>query len=115
MAILRLHTESGIPATVLTGSNFPLFIRFRLLAGYFFIFGSFISSTFAASVTQYTELVAFGDSLSDTGNVSIATGGAFPGSNYAPGRYTNGPNTTPATTGPFGLWVEQLAAKLGVA
>jgi phospholipase/lecithinase/hemolysin len=85
-----------------------------LLAGCFLIFSSFASSTFAASVTQYTELVAFGDSLSDTGNISIATGGAFPGSNYAPGRFTDGPNTTPATTGPVGVWVEQLAAKLSL-
>jgi outer membrane lipase/esterase len=58
---------------------------------------------------------AFGDSLSDTGNASIATGGAVPGPNYAPGRFTDGPNTTPATTGPIGLWVEQLASKLGAA
>jgi phospholipase/lecithinase/hemolysin len=92
-----------------------LFIRFRFLAGCFFIFCSFVPSAFSASVTQYTELVAFGDSLSDTGNVSIATNGAFPGSNYAPGRFTDGPNTTPATTGPTGVWVEQLADKLGVA
>ena len=92
-----------------------MLIRFRWLAGSLLVLGSFVPSAFAASVTQHTELFAFGDSLSDTGNVSIATGGQYPGPNYAPGRYTNGANTTPATAGPFGLWVDQLAAKLGVA
>lgn len=89
--------------------------RFRLLAGSLLIFGSLVPSAFAAPVTQYSQVFAFGDSLSDTGNVSIATGGQYPGPNYAPGRYTDGTNTTPATTGPVGLWVEQLAAKLGAA
>ena len=74
-----------------------------------------VAPVFAASVTQYSDLVVFGDSLSDTGNVSIATFGQFPGPNYAPGRFTNGPNTTPATSGPVGLWVDQLATKLSVA
>jgi phospholipase/lecithinase/hemolysin len=92
-----------------------LLMRVRLFAISLLVLGSFVPSAFTASVTQYTELFAFGDSLSDTGNISIATSGQYPGSNYAPGRYTNGPNTTPATAGPFGVWVEQLAAKLGVA
>lgn len=92
--------------------EFPLFLGFKLLVGSFFILSSFISPVFAAS---YSDLFVFGDSLSDTGNLSIATDGLYPGSNYAPGRFTDGSNTTPATTSPVGLWVEQLAAKLGVA
>ncbi|MFL6417698.1 MAG: SGNH/GDSL hydrolase family protein [Bryobacteraceae bacterium] len=75
------------------------------------LLGSSFAPAFGASVDQ---IVAFGDSLSDTGNLSIATLEQFPGDNYAPGRFTNGPNTTPATSGPFGLWVEQLAGKLNV-
>src|SRR5690349_5042140 len=75
------------------------------------LLGSSLTPGFGASIDQ---IVAFGDSLSDTGNVSIATVGQFPGDNYAPGRFTNGPNTTPTTNGPLGLWVEQLAARLGV-
>jgi phospholipase/lecithinase/hemolysin len=52
-----------------------------------------------------TQIVVFGDSLSDTGNVSTATGGAMPpAANYFNGRFSNGPN-----------WVDQLAARLGVA
>ena len=92
-----------------------MFTRFRLLAGSLLVLGSLVPSVFAASVNQYSQVFAFGDSLSDTGNISIATGGQYPGPNYAPGRYTDGPNTTPATTGPVGLWVEQLASKLGAA
>lgn len=72
----------------------------------------FATASFTAT---FNQLVVFGDSLSDTGNVSIATNGLFPGANYAPGRFTDGPNTTPASNAPAGLWVDQLAAKLGVS
>src|SRR3954470_23866894 len=75
------------------------------------LLSSSIAPAFAASIDQ---IVAFGDSLSDTGNLSIATLGQFPGDNYASGRFTNGSDTTPATNGPLGLWVEQLSVKLGV-
>lgn len=51
----------------------------------------------------YTSMVVFGDSLSDTGNLSLATGGAAPGNAqpYFNGRYSDGL-----------LWVERLAAGL---
>ena len=53
---------------------------------------------------HYTEIVAFGDSLTDTGNRYAATGGTEPASPpYDAGRWTNGP-----------LWVEHLAAGLGL-
>lgn len=71
-----------------------------------------LPSGFAAS---FSQLLVFGDSLSDTGNVAIATSGQFPGANYWNNRFTNGPTTTPATNGPIGLWADQLAGKLGVA
>jgi outer membrane lipase/esterase len=49
------------------------------------------------------NLVIFGDSLSDTGNSSLATGGALPNSAlYYQGRYSNGP-----------IWVDDLAKYLG--
>jgi phospholipase/lecithinase/hemolysin len=53
-----------------------------------------------------TGIVAFGDSLSDTGNVYTATGGAIPAppNEYFQGRFSNGPN-----------WVEYLAKDLGMA
>ena len=63
-----------------------------------------------------TGIVAFGDSLSDVGNVYIATGGvnpgggvlypsgSYPGGSYDTGRFSNGP-----------IWLEYLANSLGVA
>src|SRR4051794_26913161 len=85
-------------------------MRVHLILGALLL-GSSLSPAFGASIDQIT---VFGDSLSDTGNLSIATFGEFPGDNYAPGRFTDGSNTTPATNGPLGLWVEQLAGRLGV-
>ncbi|MDQ2775816.1 MAG: SGNH/GDSL hydrolase family protein [Acidobacteriota bacterium] len=83
------------------------------------------SPLYAAFASSFTGLYVFGDSLSDNGNAYIASAGAFPGSNY--GSYTfagtnlttqyfsDGPNTTPKAAGPSGLWVDQLAGKLGVS
>jgi phospholipase/lecithinase/hemolysin len=61
------------------------------------------------------QIVAFGDSLTDTGNASIFTLGVLPGSGYAyrhvpgvlfpVGEYTN----PPAPAGPSGLWIDQFA------
>lgn len=76
-------------------------------------------------INTFNQIVAFGDSLSDAGNASIATLGTFPGSNYATrsvsgipfpvGYYTDGPTTTPSSgTGPTGLWIDQLAGKMGL-
>jgi phospholipase/lecithinase/hemolysin len=53
---------------------------------------------------HYTGLVAFGDSLTDTGNRYAATGGTDPASPpYDHGRWTDGP-----------VWIEYLAAWLKV-
>src|SRR3954471_9015267 len=48
------------------------------------------------------DLVVFGDSLADVGNLQLASQGAFPNSLYAGGRFSNGP-----------MWVETLAEFLG--
>lgn len=66
------------------------------------------------------QIVAFGDSLTDTGNASIATLGVEPGTGYAyrtisglpfqVGEFTN----PPAPGGPSGLWIDQFAAKAGL-
>ena len=45
-----------------------------------------------ARADAYDALYVFGDSLSDVGNISLATGGAIPGPSYADGRFSNGPN-----------------------
>lgn len=60
----------------------------------------FVSAAYAEPIR---ELVVFGDSLSDTGNVYLATGGAIPPAPpYFGGRFSNGP-----------VWVEHLAERLG--
>jgi phospholipase/lecithinase/hemolysin len=70
---------------------------------------------------QVTQIVAFGDSLTDAGNASIATFGLIPGAGYATRSVTGIPFpvgyfTNPQTGGgPSGLWIDQFAAKLGVA
>ncbi len=57
-----------------------------------------------ASAAAYSGLYVFGDSLSDVGNVSIATGGLEPVSPpYSEGRFTNG-----------SVWVQDVAASLGL-
>jgi phospholipase/lecithinase/hemolysin len=50
----------------------------------------------------FSQMIDFGDSLSDTGNDLIMFGS--PQAPYFQGRFSNGPN-----------WIDQLAAKLGVA
>jgi phospholipase/lecithinase/hemolysin len=80
------------------------------------------SLAFASNIplNQVTGIVAFGDSLSDNGNASIATFGAFPGPGYAtktvPGvPFPVGYFTNPQFAGgPTGVWVDQLAALLGL-
>ena len=52
---------------------------------------------------KYEQIVIFGDSLSDTGNLSKALGGVFPPFPYFQGRFSNGP-----------IWVDQFAPKLGL-
>jgi len=59
-----------------------------------------------AMAGPYSQMFVFGDSLSDTGNVFLASGGAQPpaGQPYFNGRFSDGP-----------VWVESLAAGLGLA
>lgn len=83
-----------------------------------------LCAALAAPITQFNQLVSFGDSLSDGGNAAIATLGAFPGANYATrnvpgvpfsvGYFTDGPGTNPGTSSPTGLWIDQLAGYLNI-
>ena len=52
---------------------------------------------------NYNQIVVFGDSLSDTGNLFAALGGTFPPAPYFKGRFSNGP-----------IWVDQFVPKLGL-
>ncbi len=72
-----------------------------------------------AAQVPFTEFVVFGDSLSDNGNLyagSVAFGlTPTPGPPaYTTGRYTDGTDSVPSTSGPLGLWIEQLATKLNL-
>ena len=66
----------------------------------------------------YTQIVVFGDSLSDTGNFARTTQAAYgvriPGPlfGYTDGRFTDGLDTAPAARLYTGVWLEQLAATL---
>ena len=53
---------------------------------------------------EITQIVAFGDSLSDVGNTYLAAGIPNYPVNPAPGHYSNGP-----------IWLEYLANRLGIA
>ena len=63
--------------------------------------GLSISSAIAG---PFTELVIFGDSLSDVGNTSQASFGTYPGQFYSNGRFSNGP-----------VYVEAVATGLGLS
>jgi phospholipase/lecithinase/hemolysin len=71
-----------------------------------------------AEVKDYSTIVVFGDSLSDSGNVAHLTDSLYgirlPGPliNYTDGRFTDGFDTQPAALKYFGNWVEQFAASL---
>ncbi len=71
-----------------------------------------------AHAQNYTSIVVFGDSLSDTGNVTDLTLAKYgvpipsPYANYTYGRFTDGFDTAPAARNYRGVWIEQLAAML---
>src|SRR3984957_14310903 len=57
----------------------------------------------AAHDANFSAEYVFGDSLSDVGNVYLATGKTKPASPYVNGQFSNGP-----------VWVQELAARLGL-
>ena len=67
----------------------------------------FIGALLAASPrlarADFTDLVVFGDSLSDVGNLSDISGGIYPGPYYFNGRVSNGT-----------LWAEHFSTALGL-
>ncbi len=78
----------------------------------------------AQPITSVDQLVVFGDSLSDSGNAyylenayrnlygSLPPGEPYPvPPNYTLGSFTDGPDTSPKTTAPTGLWIDQFAHK----
>lgn len=64
--------------------------------------------TGSVSASPISNFINFGDSLSDTGNISLATGG-FPPPPYATGRFTS--NFTDGSDGV--VWFDVVASRLG--
>src|ERR1700748_537614 len=75
------------------------------------------TTTSFGQAPAFSQIVVFGDSLSDTGNVRARTSAKSSGAidypshtfNYANGRFTNDTDTDPASHTYFGVWHEQLA------
>ena len=69
----------------------------------------------ARAQTNFSQIIVFGDSLSDTGNDADVSDAKYhvrvPGStvNYTDGRFTSGKDTDPASSLHGGIWHEQLA------
>src|SRR5580658_8010352 len=57
-----------------------------------------------AQASSIDGIYAFGDSLTDVGNIYAATGGAAPAAPYVNGQFTNG-----------NVWVQDLVSDLGLA
>ena len=74
-----------------------------------------LGSIAPAANLPFTQLVVFGDSVSDVGNGAIIDGAFTPQSNYSNNRYTDGPDTQPSTSQPALIWTDQLAARLNVS
>ena len=66
-----------------------------------FLLGGFLATARGGSIDV---IYAFGDSLSDVGNIQFATLGVIPGAPYVNGQFSNGP-----------VWVQGSAAGLGLA
>ncbi len=78
--------------------------RLRRLGALLSVATAALFASASALAGPYSSLTVFGDSLSDTGNVALATGGTTPPSPpYAPGRFSDGP-----------IWIDVLAAGLGL-
>jgi phospholipase/lecithinase/hemolysin len=85
-----------------------------------------LAGAIRAQAPTFTQIIVFGDSLSDDGNIAHrardTVGFSYPSSNppfnYSDYRFTDDTNTDPAATLYRGLWHEQLAKqflKVGVA
>ena len=96
-------------------SRFSLCLRFAaILSAALGLFSNAHSQT----TPTFTQVIVFGDSLSDTGNVANETNDRYatryPGAtyNYDGGRFTNGADTDPGNGTYLGVWHEQLERAL---
>lgn len=97
----------------------PNRIARKLLApGFFLALVVLASRGFAQTAPDFSQVVVFGDSLSDNGNIrhrledqyqTSYPGGAY---NYSDGRFTNSSDTDPSSQLYAGTWHEQLERDL---
>ena len=110
---MRLFLRLNDPCSRLMAAQRNVNARLRVLFVLVFAFSAAV-----ANAQQYTKIVVFGDSLSDTGNVADLTEAKYgvrvpgPVADYTDGRFTDGMDTVPAAHNYFGVWIEQLAASL---
>lgn len=79
--------------------------------------GGGLSAFARQTAPAFSQIIVFGDSLSDTGNVRARTGSQTGGTvdypshtfNYSNGRFTNDNATDPSSLTYVGVWHEQLA------
>jgi outer membrane lipase/esterase len=109
---------SATTRSVSARSRFALGVASALLVavGPFAAISPAQSPDIKAKGPDYTSIVIFGDSLSDTGNVAHLTQAKYgirvpgPVADYTDGRFTDGADTYAPAQKYFGVWVEQLAA-----
>jgi phospholipase/lecithinase/hemolysin len=98
-------------------NSFPRLHRFYIAA----IAGALLVITpqlFAQSAPAFSQVIVFGDSLSDDGNIRNRLEDqyfiSYPGGdyNYSDGRFTNSSDTDPSSDMYAGTWHEQLARDL---
>jgi phospholipase/lecithinase/hemolysin len=115
-ALLCMHLAPTKPTK--PSLHRPLFVL-SLLSAVLLTFTTVgANAQFGPPTPEYTTVVVFGDSLSDTGNVAHLAydkyGLRIPGpvADYTNGSFTNGYDTVPAARQYVGVWIEQLAESM---
>jgi len=80
----RANKSFGMNPTASKAGLLKILLSATLIAGVVF--------TLAAGAHAFSEMIVFGNSLSDSGNVYVATGNLIPAEPYYDGRFSNGPN-----------------------
>ncbi len=93
----------------------PIVSAFCLIAALAFVHVPLaVAQTPAGAAPEFSQIIIFGDSLSDVGNLRRqmeARGLRYPGGeyNYSDGRFTNSSDTNPGSARYVGVWHEQLS------
>ncbi|MEY2562741.1 MAG: outer rane lipase/esterase [Verrucomicrobiota bacterium] len=115
---MNMNPPRRLPSPLFSPSATGLLLLASLCLSAFPAFAQQPTPTVAPTPSpNFSQIVVFGDSLSDTGNVRARTnsksGGTvdFPSEtfNYSDGRFTNSSDTDPASNTFAGVWHEQLA------